>query len=199
MKTQRTSRITIAALAGLFLAISAPKVMLADECKTDQNQPLMQENGTMISGHGTLVVNKEGVDAIIRAENLIPGVAYTAWFIYFDNPALCMVPGQCGPGDAKLPEDNPVGVFGRMDSAVAGTNGQLTFKGMLRDFRVSAGSAVYVELFVHGPASTMDNRALARQLLTPEAPVLGAPGLGVGTTQRAFPAAIAMFSIQSCK
>jgi hypothetical protein len=198
MKTQRTSTITIAALAGLFLSLAAPKVMAADECKTDQNQPLMQENGSSISGHGALVVNNEGADAIIRAENLIPGAAYTAWFIYFNNTSQCLSPGQCGPVDALMPATNPVGVFGRMDSAVAGTNGQLTFKGMLRDFHVSAGSAVYVELFAHGPASTTDNRARARQLLTPEAPVLGAPGLGVGI-QKAFPAAIAIFDIQSCK
>jgi hypothetical protein len=42
-----------------------------------------------------------------------------------------------------------------MDGAVAGANGQLTFKERLRDFHVSAGSAVHVALFAHGPDSTV--------------------------------------------
>jgi hypothetical protein len=33
-------------------------------------------------------------------------------------------------------------------------------------------------MFEHGSASTSDNRFLARQLLTPQLPVLGPPGLG---------------------
>jgi hypothetical protein len=85
-----------------------------------------------------------------------------------------------------------------MDSGVAGANGQVTFKGMLRDFHVSAGSAVHVALFVHGPANTTDNRVRAQQLLTPQAPALGAPGLGVGT-QAGFLVAFAKFDIASCK
>jgi hypothetical protein len=143
-------------------------------------------------------VNNEGADAIIRAENLIPGAAYTAWFIYFNNTSQCLTPLECGPPDLTMPATNPTGVFGRMDSAVAGTNGQLTFKGTLRDFHVSAGSAVHIALFAHGPASTTDNRERARQLLTPEAPGLGAPGLGVGV-QKGFLVGAVIFDIDSCK
>jgi hypothetical protein len=138
------------------------------------------------------------VNVLIRAKNLSPGFAYTAWFAYFDNTAQCLIPHQCGPADVTMPASNPAGVFGRMDSAVAGANGQLTFKGSLRDFQVSAGSQAGVVLFAHGPASTTDNRERARQLLTPQDPVLGAPGLGVGT-QKGVEVGGAVFDIASCK
>jgi hypothetical protein len=172
--------------------------MAADECNTDQKQPVMAENGSSVSGHGTLVVNNEGADVVIRAENLTPGVAYTAWFVYFNNTAQCLVAHQCAPADLTMPPSDPEGVFGRMDSAVAGANGQLTFKGTLRDFHVSAGSAVHVALFEHGPANTMDNRARAKQLLTPESPALGAPGLGIGA-KKGFLVGATVFDIVSCK
>ncbi len=183
---------------GLLLATSPPKIMAADQCKADQSQPVVAQTGYGISGRGALVVNNREVDVIVRAENLTPGVAYTAWFIYFNDRSQCLTPQQCGPPDLTMPPSNPAGVFGRMDSAVADANGQLTFKGTLRDFQVSAGSAVHVALFAHGPVSTMDNQERARQLLTPEAPALGAPGLGLGT-QKGFLAGAVQFDIAACK
>jgi hypothetical protein len=172
--------------------------MAADECKTDQSQHVIAQNGSSVSGHGTLVVSNEGADVVIRAENLTPGVAYTAWFVYFNNTAQCIVAHQCAPPDLTMPPSDPAGVFGRMDSAVAGANGQLTFKGTLRDFQVSAGSAVHIAPFAHGPANTTDNKVRAQQLLTPQAPALGAPGLGIGT-QAGFLVAATKFDIDSCK
>jgi hypothetical protein len=195
MQTQIATTVITALL--LFVT-STPKAMAADECSTDQSQPVLAQNGSSISGHGTLVVNNEGADAVIRAENLTPGVAYTAWFVYFDDTAQCIVRNACAPADLIMPPNNPPGVFGRMDSGVAGANGQLTFRGALRDFRVSAGSAVHVVLFAHGPANATDNRVRAQQLLTPQAPALGAPGLGVGA-QAGFLVAFAKFDIVSCK
>jgi hypothetical protein len=65
-----------------------------------------------------------------------------------------------------------------MDGAIAGASGRLHFTGNFRDLRFSHGSMVWIIMFEHGPASTTDNRFLARQLLTPQLPVLGAPGLG---------------------
>jgi hypothetical protein len=196
MQMQSASKIVLTSL--LLLVTSTPNVMAADECSTDQSQLVISQNASSVSGHGTLVVNNEGADIVIRAENLTPGVAYTAWFVYFNNTAQCLVPNACAAPDLITPLSNPVGVFGRMDSGVAGANGQLTFKGTLRDFRVSAGSAVHVALFAHGPANSTDNRLRAQQLLTPQAPALGAPGLGVGT-QAGFLVAAMKFDIAFCK
>ncbi len=198
MKKKITSMFTIEALLGLLLATSPPKIMAADQCKTDQIQPVVAENGSALSGRGALVVSNREADVIVRAENLTPGVAYMAWFVYFNDTAQCLTPNQCGPPDLTMPSSNPEGVFGRMDSAVASANGQLTFKGALRDFQVSAGSAVHIALFAHGPASTTDNQERARQLLTPENPALGAPGLGLGT-EKGFLVGAVMFDIAACK
>jgi hypothetical protein len=191
----RGGYMTAVLLLGMF---TLPSHLLADDsCGAAQTQPVGAENGSTVSGRGTLVVNDEEVEVSIRAENLTPGVAYTAWFIYFDNTGQCIIPRQCGGPDLTSPATNPTGVFGRMDSGVAGDNGKLTFKGSIRDFHVSAGSAIHVALFAHGPANTTDNRERARQLLTPQAPGLGAPGLGL-VTQKGFLVAGAMFDIDDC-
>ena len=198
MKKQNTQAISIAAMTALLMAASGADVMAQANCSTDQSQPVLPRNGSSISGHGTLVVNNEGADVVIRAENLTPGVAYTTWFLYFDNTAQCLVPNQCGNADLSAPASNPAGVLGRLDSAVSGDNGQLTFKGTLRDFHVSAGSSVHIAVYAHGPVDLTNNLARARQLLTPESPSLGAPGLGVGA-QKGFLVAGVVFEIGSCK
>ena len=198
MRTQNISAIRVAVLIILLLATSGRKIMASDECGTDQRQPVLPRNGSSVSGHATLVVNDDGADVVIRAENLTPGVAYTAWFLYFDSTEQCLVPHQCGNADLTVPAGNPAGVLGRMDSAVSGSNGRLTFKGALRDFHVSAGSSVHIALYAHGPVNSTDNQARARQLLTPESPALGAPGLGIGTAKGLLTGG-AVFDIDSCK
>ena len=145
-----------------------------------------------------LVVNNSGATVLMQADNLTPGVAYTVWFVYFDKTSSCLTPDQCSPPDLTMPADNPAGVFGRMDAAVAGPNGELTFQGTLHDLKISPGSAVHLVLFAHGPASTTDLQERARQLLTPESPGLGAPGLGVGT-QKGFLVGFIKFDISSCR
>jgi len=131
-------------MTALLMAALGADVMAQANCRTDQSQPVLPRNSSSVSGHGTLVVNNEGADVVIRAENLTPGVAYNTWFLYFDNTAQCLVPHQCGNADLSAPASNPAGVLGRLDSAVSGDNGQLTFKGTLRDFHLSAGSSVHI-------------------------------------------------------
>jgi hypothetical protein len=172
--------------------------MAASRCRAEEVRPVESENGSSVSGRALLVVNNSGANVLMHAENLTPGVAYTVWFVYFDDTSRCLTPYQCAPPDLTMPASDPDGVFGRMDSAVAGDNGELTFQATLRDFRISAGSAVQLALFAHGPASTTDNQERARQLLTPQAPGLGSPGLGVGT-QKGFLVGAAMFDISACR
>lgn len=195
----KTKNIKLAALSALLtLTTSTPSVMAAGQCRTEDVRLLMPENGSPASGRAVLVVNNGGAHVLIHAEKLTPGVAYTVWFVYFDDTSRCLIPHQCADADLTMPVSDPQGVFGRMDSAIAGDNGELTFQATLRDFRISAGSAVLLALFEHGPASTTDNQERARQLLTPQAPGLGAPGLGVGT-QKGFLVGAATFDIGSCK
>src|SRR5215831_15514117 len=114
MQRQSRSMITIMALTALLSVTSARNIKAADECRTDQSQPVLPRGSSSISGHGTLVVNNEGADVVIRAENLTPGIAYTAWFLYFDSTEQCLVPHQCGNADLTAPAGNPTGVLGRM-------------------------------------------------------------------------------------
>jgi hypothetical protein len=144
-----------------------------DNC---QEANLMAASPAPVAGWAELCVRKEGVSVTVRAEKLVPGNAYTLWLLYLAHPENCQVPG-CGDIDFTNP--NPEGVLGRMDSAVAGRSGRLSFSGSVRGMTVLPGSQVIVLLFTHGPAHLNDSRYLARQLLTPQDPSLGAPGLGV--------------------
>jgi hypothetical protein len=168
--------------------------------------PVTQQGNSGATGHAVLCVSEDGVQASMKVRNLVSGNAYTVWFVYFDNPAACTSSGLTGPGqpcgaadlttpvpDALHPGLAPPGVFGRMDSAVADEDGQARFSAKLQDFKVSKGSLVWLFIFNHGPAST-DNEARARQLLTPETPGLGAPGLGL-LVRKGFGAGVAVFNI----
>lgn len=188
-------------LAGLALPLlllgPVPNALAANLCNTDLRRPVMPANGSSVSGHASLFRGNGALDVLVGAENLTPGVAYTAWIIYFDDTSQCLTAHQCGPADLTMPANNPEGVFGRMDSGVAGPDGRFVFRGTLRNFRISLGSAVHVVLFTHGPADTADNRERARQLLTPELPALGAPGLGV--EPKGSPAGSVVFDITACQ
>jgi hypothetical protein len=154
-----------------------------------------------ITGSAELCIDRDHATVSERTENLISGDAYTTWFAYIDDPAQCGnypggTPGVCADPDGVLPADNPTVVFGRMDGAIAGANGRLHFTVNFRDLRFSHGSTVWIIMFEHGPASTTDNRFLARQLLTPQLPVLGAPGLGTSADGPVgHPVALAVFNI----
>ena len=127
-------------------------------------------------GRAHLCVTRRGVTAWMNARNLVPYDAYTVWWVYFDDPTLCEVSGECGGPD--FGGTNPLGVFGRMDSAVAPRSGKKHFFGRISGFRPSSGSQIWLWIFGHGPADNSDGRHLARQLLTPELPPAGRPHLG---------------------
>lgn len=197
-------------LAALFatsfsLFATAPSVQAQDRSDCLKS-PVMQEGGSGVAGNARLCLSADGVRVRMSVHNLVPGRAYTVWFVYFDDPSKCITaPGTvnpCGPPDltkpvpsATDPNAAPAGVFGRMDSAVADEDGEARFSAYLQDFHVSPGSHVHLGIFVHDPASD-NNQVRARQLLTPENPHLGFPGLGLAT-QKGFLAGAAIFHIPS--
>lgn len=158
-------------------------------------QSLKTLNSSGVTGTASLCIGANGVRGHINAASLTAANAYTVWFVYFDNPSNCMNPGQCTPADTVLPLANPEGVFGRFDSTVA--NGDNTeFFGRVGGMQLSSGSEVHLPVFNHGAASTSDGRFRARELLTPQNPNLGAPGLGTSTDGvLGKPVAVAIFSI----
>ena len=155
--------------------------------------PLMTMADSGVTGSARLCMSDAGVHAQVATSNLAAANAYTAWFVYFDQPSSCKTQ-PCMPPDAT--GDDPAGVLGRMDALVADGSGAGAFSGDFHGLRLSSGSQVHLPIFGHGPVSTDDNRARARQLLTPEDPTLGAPGLGVPAAHpHAGPVAVAIFEV----
>ncbi len=177
-------------------AVASLEPAFADQSGTLEtclDAPLDPMGSTAIAGTARVCTSPLGVRAEIYTTNLAVGGAYTAWFVYFDQAAVCN-PRPCTPADAI--GDNPLGVLGRMDSLIADASGNGAFTGDVRGLKLSSGSEVHLPIFGHGRANTDDNHLLARQLLTPELPMLGAPGLGVPVaTSRGGPVAEAMFEI----
>jgi hypothetical protein len=137
--------------------------------------PVTSQTDSGVRGGARLCIVDEGVRPAMRAEELAPDTIYSVWLAYFDRPMACRgVP--CGRGD--LFGEDPIGVLGRMDGVVASGLRKADFWGDFRDLRLSSGSQVTLLLLSHGPASTGDRRARARQLLTPQLPRLGAPLAG---------------------
>jgi hypothetical protein len=194
MRTRRSMSVGfLLMILGLLLPL--PKVTADDGCKSPMKTSLT-DLGPGLEGKATLCVDAKDISGKIKAEHLQPGDAYTIWFIYFDDPTQCVGggPGVCGGAD--FGGDNPLGVFGRFNSAVAPASGKVDFDGRVRGLQLSRGSQVQLVMFGHGPADATDGRHLARQLLTPEDPQAGAPHLGNIVDGPGFtPAAIAVVNI----
>jgi len=150
---------------------------------------------TGVTGRAVFCVKPEGLTGQMTLKGLMPGNAYTTWWIYFDDPASCVGGGDGVCGLADFGGENPLGVFGRMDSGVVSHNGKLIIKGTLNGMEPSSGSQVWLLTFGHGAASD-DGRQLARQLLTPENPDFGAPHLGIVGSYLGYPVANAVFAVE---
>lgn len=184
------------------ITLSCIPAAFAADCdhllKTSVSDP---HHVTDVKGSAELCIDENHATVSEWAHNLTPGHAYTTWFAYIDDPKDCGnyaggTPGVCVDQDGFLPADNPAAVFGRMDAAIAGRDGRLHFTGNVRDMRFSPGSMVWIIMFEHGQASTTDNRYLSRQLLTPQLPILGPPGLGAPIDGPVgHPVALAVFNI----
>jgi hypothetical protein len=150
-------------------------------------------NNSGVTGFAKMCITSSGVHTRITAQNLTSGDPYTVWFVYFDNPQNCLNPGHCTPGDTTNPLADPEGVLGRYDSIVAsGSRG--TFSGHV-GMIPSSGSEIHLPIFAHGSLSS-DGHIRARQLLTPQDPSLGAPGLGTSSDgTKGGPVAVAVFKV----
>jgi hypothetical protein len=175
MVTKRSMALSLAAAATAVALSAAPLAAQGQGDETCLDAPVSQLTSSPIGGTARLCADGAGVRAAMSAEQLTAGEAYTIWFVYFDNPAACAAQ-PCAGADAL--GDDPVAVFSRMDGVVADGAGAARFAGAFRDLRLSKGSSVWLLMFGHGPANTEDNRSRARQLLTPQSPMLGAPAAG---------------------
>ena len=173
--------------------------------------------GSELSGRGTVCATPLGLWSTMSVRGLTPGNAYTVWWVYIDDPDACadfplpspdVIPfpepenyaGRCGLADFFTPDEsgeflNPLAVFGRMDSVVAGNSRHTRFAGDLRSLSPSSGSQVWLFIFGHGAADDSDKRQLARQLLTPEDPGAGAPHLGIEGSPFGYPAGVVVLEM----
>ena len=173
----------------------------AEGCdKRPANSVNLVENDA--TGTAVLCTLSHSLKGRIALQGLTPGNAYTVWWVYFDTPGMCVgttpLPAPLGAGasDCDLADFEgvkPLAVFGRMASGIAPRNGRLVLKGRVGGMQPSTGSEVWMLVFGHGPAA-MEGSALARQLLTPEDPLAGAPHLGNSVDgPRGYPVASAVF------
>ncbi|MDX1480857.1 MAG: hypothetical protein R3315_04225 [Woeseiaceae bacterium] len=141
------------------------------------------------SGSARLCHADNGLKGDLSLSGLTPGNAYTVWWVYIDQP-----PAGCDGSFFACIEtlfgDNPLMVFGRMDSGIGPANGKDKYSDRLDDMTATSGSVIWLLALGHGEASD-DGRQLARQLLTPEDPNAGFPHLGVELN--GYPVAMASF------
>ena len=157
-----------------------------------------------IGGEALLCTLSNELNGQIKLTGLTPGNAYTVWWVYFDDPSQCLgttfLPVPLGGGESvcdliDFEGDKPQGVFGRMASGIATRNGKLILRDEFGGMQPSNRAEVWMLVFGHGTAEMSDGSALARQLLTPEDPNVGAPHLGnIIDGLRGYPAASAVFT-----
>jgi hypothetical protein len=185
------------AMAGLVVSLMltcSSSFAGAEECEgTAMTASLVTLNNSGVTGTAKLCITENGVHTRITANNLTPGNPYTVWFVYFDDPSRCLSPGNCTSADTVMPAADPEGVVGRYDSITA-KESTGTFSGHL-GMQPSSGSIIVMPIFAHGSLSA-DGHIRARQLLTPQDPSLGAPGLGTSSDgKKGSPVARAVFAI----
>jgi hypothetical protein len=168
---------------------------LDDDCDP-LDAKLMPGPSSNVSGHAEVCIGPAGVSVRIRASNLKAGHAYTLWFGYIEHPEMCQTRNACDGPDYV--GDDPLGVVGRLDSAVRYHHRRhITLSGSVRGFHPAHKSLIMLFVFGHGQARYDDTRFLARQLLTPQDPGLGAPGLGTfGDGAVGVPKAVAFLQIE---
>ncbi len=86
-------------------------------------------------GESTLIRHDDGVEGWLHTTGLGPREAVTLWWVIFNDPARCSLPG-CGEDDVVDPEVADV-VVGLAGGAVAGSDGSISLA-----FATDAGAAL---------------------------------------------------------
>lgn len=84
-----------------------------------------------IIGESTLNRNGNGITVNFKANKLDPGYAYTLWWVVWNNPENCFVPGACVEADFANADDVKVELLYAAGSVV-GNNGKGNFSAHLK-------------------------------------------------------------------
>jgi len=189
--------LAIVLLAGTAISQPAPRptTLPNGEEGSCHDLPVTALAASTVEGRARLCFDDSDIiRPVLEVSGLTPGHAYTAWIAYFDRPATC---AQAPCGLVDLRGDDPSGVLGRIGSGVPNQTRTLALRTELHDLVVTPGAQLTLLLLNHGPASIVDARARARQLLTAEMPDLGDLPLGtMDDGRRAFPHAQAVFHLR---
>jgi hypothetical protein len=95
---------------------------------SDIENPILDQ----ITGRSLLIRGRRGIFARYRSNNLIPGHVYTLWWVIWNNPENCAIPGECNDPDFATPGEVGVDVLFAGSGLVVGANGKGTFYALLR-------------------------------------------------------------------
>jgi len=121
--------ITVAVLMiGAAMVRTAPAVVPASwrpglDC---YDAPVVAVGGSGVSGAVSLCIADTGARPAVAARGLVPGRRYSAWFLYFDQPAGCQT-ASCL--DDNLFSTEAAAVFGHVGAGVADSEGTMALIG----------------------------------------------------------------------
>ena len=98
------------------------------------------------TGASTLRRDGNGIALTINTSDLLPGYAYTVWWLTFDKPEFCSPPA-CGEDDvfedalAGGPNKMQLSILGAADGSVINGNGRANYKGYLE--KNDASTAIF--------------------------------------------------------
>jgi hypothetical protein len=193
--TVATTAVMAAVMLGLGAAVAHPLAQPSDwpaaSVRACQTVPVTTVAESGVAGEAQMCVDLGGIQPTLAVRGLHAGETYTAWLAYFDRPSACFST-PCSLIDLR--GDDPVGVMGRLDGAIAPSTGELELRATVRDLHPSPGAQVTLLALGHGAEPETDGRARARQLLTPQMFELGAPMAGtIGDRARGWLHAQAIF------
>jgi hypothetical protein len=84
------------------------------------------------TGKSILIRGKRGIWAKYRSNHLIPGHVYTLWWVIWNNPQNCVIPGECNEPDFPNAAKVGVDILYAGSGHVVGASGKGTFYGRLR-------------------------------------------------------------------
>ena len=130
MKTrQRRLGFVVAAVLTATLLTQEVQPVMADSAKTS-GAPIMTLPGlATVPGSGSMVVRtKDSVSMTMHTADLVPGYAYTAWWVIFNQPQKCAT-SPCGEPDLFIPEVNASVLYAA--GQIAGDEGTANFGSFL--------------------------------------------------------------------
>jgi hypothetical protein len=102
----RRNTIRSVGMAVVALAVSGLLAGVAMAAAKDRAPLQFVSDGSPAGGKSTLTRADDSVSARVNAHNLMPGAAYTYWYVIFNMPENCS-DGVCGEDDIFLPDGAP--------------------------------------------------------------------------------------------